>query len=51
MRSYAILVKNTTCQRIEWWTNGPQMVQAAHTVIACFAMTVAQRRIIGVFMK
>jgi hypothetical protein len=51
MRSYAILLKNTTFQRIEWWTNGPQMVQAAHTVIACFAMTVAQRQTVGVVMK
>jgi hypothetical protein len=35
-----------TFHRIKWWTNGPQMVQAAHTVISCFSMTFEQRQIV-----
>jgi len=29
----------STFPRIEWWTDGPQMVRAAHTWISCFEMT------------
>ena len=40
-----------TFYRIEWWPNESQIVQAAHTVIACCSMTLEQRRIICVGIK
>jgi hypothetical protein len=38
--------KLATFHWIEWWTNGPQMVKAAHPVISWFSMMLEQRQIV-----
>ena len=37
-----------TCHRMEWWITGPQMVQAAHTVMSGCSITFGQHHIVSV---
>ena len=44
-------MSKATFYRMAWWPKESQIVQAAHTVIACCSMTLEQRRIICVGIK
>jgi len=54
--SYHILTRESeqefsTFYRISWWITGPQMAQAAHTVMSYYFMTLGQHHIVSLVTK
>jgi len=43
--------KISTFYRISWWITGPQMAQAAHTVMSYDFMTLGQHHIVSLVTK